>query len=128
MTMTKDEMVEAIKGMTVLDLSELVKTLEDEFGVSAAAAVAPAAPATGGGGGSESEEEEKTEFNVVLKDFGANKIAVIKAVRELTPLGLKEAKDLVESVPTNVKEAVSKDDADESKTKREAAGATVEIA
>jgi large subunit ribosomal protein L7/L12 len=128
MTMTKDEMVEAIKGMSVLDLSELVKTLEDEFGVSAAAAVAPAAPAAGGGGGSESAEEEKTEFNVVLKDFGANKIAVIKAVRELTPLGLKEAKDLVENAPTNVKEAVSKEDADESKTKLEAAGATVEVA
>ncbi|MFP6570714.1 MAG: 50S ribosomal protein L7/L12 [Dehalococcoidia bacterium] len=126
--MTKDEMVEAIKGMSVLDLSELVKTLEDEFGVSAAAAVAPAAPAAGGGGGSESAEEEKTEFNVVLKDFGANKIAVIKAVRELTPLGLKEAKDLVENAPTNVKEAVSKEDADESKTKLEAAGATVEVA
>jgi len=105
-----------------------VKTLEDEFGVSAAAAVAPAAPAAGGGGGSESAEEEKTEFNVVLKDFGANKIAVIKAVRELTPLGLKEAKDLVENAPTNVKEAVSKEDADESKTKLEAAGATVEVA
>ena len=128
MTMTKDEMVEAIKGMSVLDLSELVKTLEDEFGVSAAAAVAPAAPAAGGGGSSESEEEEKTEFNVVLKDFGANKIAVIKAVRELTPLGLKEAKDLVENAPTNVKEAVSKEDADESKAKLEAAGATVEVA
>ena len=127
MTLTKDEMVEAIKGMSVLDLSELVKTLEDEFGVSAAAAVAPAAPASGDGGDSE-PEEEKTEFNVVLKDFGANKIAVIKAVRELTPLGLKEAKDLVESAPTNIKEAVSKDDADESKTKLEAAGATVEVA
>jgi len=127
MTMTKDEMVEAIKGMSVLDLSDLVKTLEDEFGVSAAAAVAPAAPASGDGGDSE-PEEEKTEFNVVLKDFGANKIAVIKAVRELTPLGLKEAKDLVESAPTNIKEAVSKDDADESKTKLEAAGATVEVA
>jgi large subunit ribosomal protein L7/L12 len=127
MTMTKDEMVEAIKGMSVLDLSDLVKTLEDEFGVSAAAAVAPAAPATGDGGDSEPEEEQ-TEFNVVLKDFGANKIAVIKAVRELTPLGLKEAKDLVESAPTNIKEAVSKDDADESKTKLEAAGATVEVA
>ena len=84
-----------------------------------------AAPATGGPA---EPEEEKTEFNVVLKDFGANKIAVIKAVRELTPLGLKEAKDLVESAPTNVKEAVSKDDADESKNKLEAAGAVVEIA
>jgi len=126
MPMTKDEMVDAIKEMSVLDLSELVKTLEDEFGVSAAAPVAvAAAPAAdaGGGGGS----EEKTEFNVVLKEFGANKIAVIKAVRELTPLGLKEAKDLVEGAPTNVKEAVSKEEADESKSKLEAAGATVEV-
>ena len=125
MAMTKDEMVSAIKEMTVLDLSDLVKTLEDEFGVSAAAPVAVvAAPVDGGAA---EAEEEKTEFNVVLKDFGANKIAVIKAVRELTPLGLKEAKDLVESAPTNVKEAVSKDEADESKTKLEAAGAAVEI-
>ena len=126
MPMTKDEMVDAIKEMSVLDLSELVKTLEDEFGVSAAAPVAvAAAPAAdaGGGGGS----EEKTEFNLVLKEFGANKIAVIKAVRELTPLGLKEAKDLVEGAPTNVKEAVSKEEADESKSKLEAAGATVEV-
>ncbi|HJM54533.1 MAG TPA: 50S ribosomal protein L7/L12 [Dehalococcoidia bacterium] len=125
--MTKDEMVAAIKEMSVLDLSELVKTLEDEFGVSAAAPVAVAVAADTGGGAAEAEEE-KTEFNVVLKDFGANKIAVIKAVRELTPLGLKEAKDLVESAPTNVKEGVSKDDADESKTKLEAAGATVDLA
>ncbi len=127
MPMTKDEMVDAIKEMSVLDLSELVKTLEDEFGVSAAAPVAvAAAPAAdaGDGGGS----DEKTEFNVVLKEFGANKIAVIKAVRELTPLGLKEAKDLVEGAPTNVKEAVSKEEADESKSKLEAAGATVEVA
>ena len=127
MPMTKDEMVDAIKEMSVLDLSELVKTLEDEFGVSAAApvsvAAAPAADAGDGGG-----SDEKTEFNVVLKEFGANKIAVIKAVRELTPLGLKEAKDLVEGAPTNVKEAVSKDEADESKSKLEAAGATVEVA
>ena len=126
MPMTKDDMVDAIKEMSVLDLSELVKTLEDEFGVSAAAPVAVAAAPTDGGGSV--EEEEKTEFNVVLKDFGANKIAVIKAVRELTPLGLKEAKDLVESAPTNVKEAVSKDEADESKSKLEAAGATVDVA
>ena len=127
MPMTKDEMVDAIKEMSVLDLSELVKTLEDEFGVSAAAPVAvAAAPAAdaGDGGGS----DEKTEFNVVLKEFGANKIAVIKAVRELTPLGLKEAKDLVEGAPTNVKEAVSKEEADEGKSKLEAAGATVDVA
>lgn len=126
MTMTKEDMISAIKEMSVLDLSDLVKTLEEEFGVSAAAPVAvAAAPAAGSAA---EPEEEKTEFDVVLKDFGANKIAVIKAVRELTPLGLKEAKDLVESAPTNVKEAVSKDDADESKTKLEAAGAVVEIA
>ena len=125
MAMTKDEMVSAIKEMSVLDLSELVKTLEDEFGVSAAAPVAvAAAPAAGG---AVEAEEEKTEFNVVLKDFGANKIAVIKAVRELTPLGRKEAKDLVESAPTNVKEGVPQDDANESKTKLEAAGAVVEL-
>ena len=126
MPMTKDEMVDAINEMSVLDLSELVKTLEDEFGVSAAApvsvAAAPAADAGDGGG-----SDEKTEFNVVLKEFGANKIAVIKAVRELTPLGLKEAKDLVEGAPTNVKEAVSKEEADESKSKLEAAGAPVEV-
>ena len=126
MPMTKDEMVDAIKEMSVLDLSELVKTLEDEFGVSAAApvsvAAAPAADAGDGGG-----SDEKTEFNVVLKEFGANKIAVIKAVRELTPLGLKEAKDLVEGAPTNVKEAVSKEEADKIKEQLEGAGATVEI-
>lgn len=126
MTMTKDEMISAIKEMSVLDLSDLVKTLEEEFGVSAAAP-APVMAVADASGDAE-PEEEKTEFNVVLKDFGANKIAVIKAVRELTPLGLKEAKDLVESAPTNVKEAVSKDDADESKNKLEAAGAVVEIA
>ena len=126
MALSQEEMVAAIKEMSVLDLSELVKTLEDEFGVSAAAPVAvAAAPADGGGGGA--AEEEQTEFNVVLKDFGATKIAVIKAVRELTPLGLKEAKDLVESAPTNVLEAISKSDAEESKSKLEAAGATVEI-
>ena len=127
MPMTKDEMVDAIKEMSVLDLSELVKTLEDEFGVSAAAPVAvAAAPAGGDAGGA--AEEEKTEFNLVLKDFGANKIAVIKAVRELTPLGLKEAKDLVESAPANVREAISKDEADEGKGKLEAAGAPVDVA
>lgn len=128
MAMTKDEMVEAIKEMSVLDLSELVKTLEDEFGVSAAAPVAVAAAPAGGEGGGGAAEEEKTEFNLVLKEFGANKIAVIKAVRELTPLGLKEAKDLVEGAPANVKEAVSKEEADEGKSKLEAAGATVDVA
>lgn len=126
MAMSNDEMVSAIKEMSVLDLAELVKTLEGEFGVSAAAPVAVAVAPAGGGGGA-AEVEEKTEFNVVLKEFGANKIAVIKAVRALTPLGLKEAKDLVESAPANVKEAVSQGEAEESKALLEAAGAVVEL-
>jgi large subunit ribosomal protein L7/L12 len=118
-----DDIMTTIKNMTVLELAELVKALEAEFGVSAAAPVAAAvAPVV------EAEPiEEKTEFNVVLKDIGANKINVIKAVRELTPLGLKESKDLVESAPATVKEGVSKDDAAAAKEKLEAAGATVEI-
>jgi len=118
-----EDIMTTIKNMTVLELAELVKALEAEFGVSAAAPVAAAvAPVV------EAEPiEEKTEFNVVLKDIGANKINVIKAVRELTPLGLKESKDLVESAPATVKEGVSKDDAAVAKEKLEAAGATVEI-
>jgi large subunit ribosomal protein L7/L12 len=128
MALTKDELIEGIKQMSVLDLSEVVKALEEEFGVSAAAPVAVAA-ATGGGGdaGGGAAAEEKTEFDVILKDIGATKIAVIKAVRELTPLGLKEAKDLVEAAPKPVKEAVTKEEADEAKSKLEEAGATVEI-
>lgn len=112
--------IEDIKALTVLELNELVKAIEEEFGVSAAAPVmmagAPAAAAA----------EEKTEFDVVLADVGANKIAVIKAVREVTGLGLKEAKDLVDNAPKPLKEAVSKDAAEEIKTKIEAAGAKVE--
>ena len=124
MAMSKEEILGAIKEMTVLDLADLVKSLEEEFGVSAAAPVAvAAAPAAAA-----EALEEQTEFNVVLKDFGANKISVIKAVRELTPLGLKEAKDLVEAAPCTVKEAVTKAEADEAKAKLEAAGATVDIA
>lgn len=121
-----DSIIEAIKGLSVMELADLVKALEEEFGVSAAApvAVAAAAPA---GGGEAAAEEEKTEFTVVLTDFGANKINVIKAVRELTSLGLKESKDLVEGVPSNVKENVNKDEAAAAKTKLEAAGAKVEI-
>jgi large subunit ribosomal protein L7/L12 len=123
---SKDQMIEAIKSMTVLELAELVKALEEEFGVSAApvavaAGVASAAPAA------TAEAEEQTEFNVILKDIGPNKINVIKAVREVTPLGLKEAKDLVESAPQAVKEGVSKEEAASVKGKLEAAGATVEI-
>jgi large subunit ribosomal protein L7/L12 len=123
--MTKEELISAIKNMTVLDLSELVKALEDEFGVSAAApvAVAAAAPAAEAA----PEAEEKTEFTILLKDIGANKINVIKAVRELTSLGLKESKDLVESAPTAVKEGVTKEESVSMKDKLEAAGATVEI-
>lgn len=125
---SKDQMIEAIKGMTVLELSELVKALEEEFGVSAAP-VAMAAPAAAAGApAAAAEAEEKTEFNVILKDIGANKINVIKAVREVTPLGLKEAKDLVEGAPQAVKEGVSKEEAASCKEKLEAAGATVEIA
>ena len=120
-----DDIIAAIKVMTVLDLSEMVKALEDEFGVSAAAPVAVAAAAVAAEAAP--AEEEKTEFNVILKDFGANKINVIRAVRELTTLGLKESKDLVESAPKAVKEGVSKEDAATAKQKLEAAGATAEI-
>ena len=128
---TKEEILDAIKGMSVLELAELVKELEDTFGVSAAAPMAMAAMpvATDGGNGAApaAEEEEKTEFTVVLKDFGSKKINVIKAVRSVTSLGLKEAKEVVEGAPSNIKESVSKDEADEAKAALEEAGATVEI-
>ena len=115
--------VEELKTLTVLELSELVKAVEDEFGVSAAAAVAVAAPTDGAA----AAVEEKTEFDVVLQEIGANKIAVIKAVRELTGLGLAEAKAKVDSAPETLKEAVSKDDAEAAKAKLEEAGAKVEL-
>ncbi|UCE97716.1 MAG: 50S ribosomal protein L7/L12 [Dehalococcoidia bacterium] len=122
------EIIDKIKNMTVLDLSRLVKALESEFGVTAAAPVAVAATAAAPTEvATAAEEEEKTEFNVILKEVGANKINVIRAVRELTALGLKESKDLVESAPKTVKEGVSKDDAAAAKSKLEAAGATAEI-
>ena len=122
---TIDEIMAAIKGMTVLELSQLVKTLEKEFGVSAAApVVAAAAPAAGAAAPA---AEEQTEFTVILKEIGANKINVIKVVRELTGLGLKESKDLVEGAPRPVKEGVNKDEAASMKQKLEAAGATVEV-
>tara|TARA_Y100001970_G_scaffold216823_1_gene265469 strand:+ start:15180 stop:15569 length:390 start_codon:yes stop_codon:yes gene_type:complete len=128
MAMSKDELIEEIKNMSVLDLADVVKALEEEFGVSAAAPVAvAAAPAAGGAGGDAAPAEEKDAFDVVLKDVGANKIAVIKAVREVTPLGLKEAKDLVEAAPKPVLEGASKEDSDAAKEKLEAAGAAVEI-
>lgn len=125
-TMTKDELIAAIKNMTVLELSELVKALEAEFGVSAAAPVAVAA-APAEAAAPAAEEEEKTEFTVTLKEVGANKINVIKTVREVTGLGLKESKDLVEAAPTAVKEAVTKDEAATMREKLEAAGATVDV-
>ena len=121
-----DEIIAQIKTMTVLEVAELVKALEKEFGVSAAAPVAVAAPAAGGAAAA-APVEEKTEFTVILKEVGAKKIEVIKAVRELTNLGLKESKDLVESAPKAVKENVNKDDAAAAKTKLEAAGAKVEV-
>ena len=123
--MTKEEIIQAIEGMTVLELSELVKDLEEKFGVSAAApvAVAAAAPAAG----DVAPAEEQTEFDVILKEVGDKKINVIKVVRELTGLGLKEAKALVDGAPGAVKEKVSKADADNFKAKLEEAGATIEI-
>jgi len=128
MAMTKEEMVKAIKGLSVLELSELVKTLEAEFGVSAAAPVAmAAAPSAAPGAAPAAEEEEQTEFTVLLQSFGENKINVIKAVREVTTLGLREAKELVESAPANVREAVSKDEATKIKAKLEEAGAKVAV-
>lgn len=125
--MTKEEMIAAIKNMTVLDLAELVKALEEEFGVSAAPVAVAAAQAAGPAAAPAAETEEQTEFSVILKDIGANKINVIKAVREVTTLGLKEAKDLVESAPKAVKEGVAKEEANSVKEKLEAAGATVEV-
>jgi len=122
---TKEELIAAVKQMTVLELSELVKALEVEFGVSAAAPVATAVAAPAAGAAAPTEE--KTEFDVILKEIGENKISVIKAVREVTPLGLKEAKDLVESAPKAVREKVGKEEAAAVKEKLEAAGATVEI-
>lgn len=126
---TKEDILDAIKSMSVLDLADLVKALEEEFGVSAAAPVAMAT-VQGVAGTAEAAaqpEEEQTEFTVQLKEIGPNKINVIKAVREVTTLGLKEAKELVESAPAAVKEGVSKEDADVAKEKLEGAGATVEV-
>ncbi|NLN82308.1 MAG: 50S ribosomal protein L7/L12 [Clostridiales bacterium] len=120
------KLIEDVKALTVLELSELVKALEEEFGVSAAAPVAVAA-APAGGAAAAPAAEEKSEFDVVLAEVGANKIAVIKVVREITGLGLKEAKDLVDGAPKPVKESASKDDAEDIKKKLEEAGAKVEL-
>lgn len=124
MALTKDDILNAISEMSVMDVCELVKMMEDKFGVSAAAAVAVAAPAAGG---TDAAAEEKTEFTVMLESFGENKVNVIKVVRELTGLGLKEAKDLVESAPAAVKDGVSKKDAEDMKKKLEEAGAKAAI-
>ena len=127
--MTKDEIIEAIKQMNVVELADVVKALEDEFGISAAAPVAvAAAPADGGApaaGGDPAAEQ--SEFEVNLKEIGPNKINVIKAVREVTSLGLREAKELVESAPASIKDGIAKEEADEIKTKLEEAGAAVEV-
>ena len=119
--MNKEEMIEEIKKMTVVELADLVKAIEEEFGVSAAAVAAPAAGAAG------ATAEEKSSFNVVLQDAGANKIQVIKVVRDATGLGLKEAQDLVDGAPKAVKEGANKDEAEELKAKFEAVGAVVEL-
>jgi large subunit ribosomal protein L7/L12 len=125
---TQQQVVDYIKGISVLELSQLVKTLEAELGVSAAAAMPMAMPMAGGaGGGAAAPVEEKTEFNVVLTEVGTNKINVIKVVREVTSLGLKEAKDLVESAPKPIKEGVNKDEAAAIKKKFEEVGAKVEV-
>jgi len=129
-TLTKEEIIDIIKNMTVLELHELVKALEEEFGVSAAAPVAVAVPGAGAAAvpaEPAEEEEEKTEFTIILKEIGPNKINVIKTVREVSGLGLKESKDLVESAPATVREGVSKNESATMKEKLEAAGATVEI-
>ena len=125
MAITKDEILDAVGAMSVMDLSELVKAFEEKFGVSAAA-MAVAGPAGGGAGGA-AVAEEQTEFTVILAEFGANKVGVIKAVREITGLGLKEAKDLVDGAPKPVKEGVSKADAEAAAKKLEEAGAKAEI-
>ena len=124
MAFDKDAFLTSLDSMTVMELNDLVKAIEEKFGVSAAAMAAPAAGAAAGGAAA---AEEKTEFNVVLTDAGANKVSVIKAVREITGLGLKEAKDLVDGAPKNVKEGIAKADAEAAKKKLEEAGAKVEL-
>lgn len=125
--MSKEEIMQAIKEMSVLDLAELVKALEEEFGVSAAAPVAVAAPGAGAGGDAGAAAAEQTAFDVIIEAAGGKKVQVIKAVREITGLGLKEAKDLVDNAPKAVKEGVDQAEADEIKAKLEEAGATVAV-
>ena len=126
MALSNEELIEELSSKPIMEVVELVKALEEKWGVSAAAPVAVAA-APGAGAGDAAAEEEQTEFDVVMKSFGGNKVAVIKVVRTVTGLGLKEAKDLVEGAPNTVKEAVSKDDAEDLKKQLEEAGAEVEI-
>lgn len=123
MSITKDDILEAVANMSVMDVCDLVSAMEEKFGVSAQAAVAVAAPAAGDAGAA----AEQTEFNVVMKSFGSNKIAVIKVIRAITGLGLKEAKEMVENVPATIKEAVAKDEAESVKAQLEEAGAEAEI-
>jgi large subunit ribosomal protein L7/L12 len=127
MAVTKEELIDALSNLKVLEVVELVKALEEKWGVSAAAAVAVAAAPAAAGGAAAPAAEEKTEFNVTMTSFGSNKVGVIKVIREITGLGLKEAKDLVEGVPSVVKEGVSKADAEAIKKKLEEAGAAAEI-
>ena len=124
--MSKEDILEAIANMSVMEVVELIAAMEEKFGVTAAAAVAVAAPGAGGDAGA-AAAEEKTEFDVVLTGFGDNKVAVIKVVRGLTGLGLKEAKDVVEGAPSTLKEGISKAEAEEAKKQLEEAGATVEL-
>lgn len=126
MAVSKEDILETISNMTVMEIVDLISAMEEKFGVSAAAAAA-AAPAAAAGGAAAAAAEEKTEFDVVMTNFGANKVNVIKVVRGITGLGLKEAKDLVEGAPSTVKEGVSKDDAAKFKKELEEAGATVEV-
>jgi len=121
--LTKDQIIDAVADMSIMDVCDLVSAMEEKFGVSAAAAVAVAGPAAG----AEAAAEEQTEFNVVMKSFGSNKIAVIKAIRGITGLGLKEAKDMVEGAPATVKEAISKSEAEDVKKQLEEAGAEVDL-
>ena len=127
MAVSKDEILEAISNMSVMDVVDLIKEMEDKFGVTAAAAVAAAAPAAAGDAGGDAAEE-KTEFTIKMPSFGDNKVAVIKVVRGITGLGLKDAKDLVEGAPATIKEGVAKDEAEDFKKQLEDAGATVELA
>ena len=126
MAVSTEEILESIANMTTMQVVELIEAMEEKFGVSAAVAAVAAAPA-GGAAAPEAAQEEQTEFDVVMSSFGSNKVAVIKAVRAITSLGLKEAKDLVESVPTPIKEGVPKDEAEDVKKQLEEAGATVEV-